>query len=142
MATPKPGDVTANGWNEYKRLVLAELERLDKSVGQLVVKHDDATRSLERSITASKDAVITQVTSLITMMEHRQDAFEGQQELRLAAIEKEAKDRRDKDDDRMKKMEDEVFTIKTKAAVWGGVAATLFTALIWIGKELIGLLHK
>lgn len=142
MALPKSGDVTANGWNEYKRLVLAELERLDKSVSQLVVKYDVDSRCLERSIVTSKDAVIVQVTVVIQKMDERIEKAEQEQTARIDLMEKEVTDRRDADDVRMKKMEDEVFTIKTKAVVWGGVASVLLSILIVLGKELISYLNK
>lgn len=84
----------ANGWNEYKRLVLAELERLDKSIAVLAGKHDDIAKSLHQSITQSREAIVSQLGEFSDQMHGRITANEARitvLEVRLQRLETDVK---------------------------------------------------
>lgn len=42
----------AESWNEYRRLVLAELDRLNECIEKLRERHDHTTEEYERALTA------------------------------------------------------------------------------------------
>jgi hypothetical protein len=84
----------ANGWNEYKRLVLAELERLDKSMIAIAGKHDEISRSLHTSLNQTRDTIVQQLTEFSDQMHGRITANEARitvLEVRLQRLEADVK---------------------------------------------------
>ena len=90
----------ANGWNEYKRLVLAELERLDKSMISIAGKHDEISKSLHISLNQTRDTIVQQLTEFSDQMHKRITAGEARitvLEVRLQRLESDVKAVSDKD---------------------------------------------
>ncbi len=84
----------ANGWNEYKRLVLAELERLDKTITALSGKHDDMAKAIHASINQSREAIVSQLGEFSDQMHGRITANEARitvLEVRLQRLETDVK---------------------------------------------------
>lgn len=84
----------ANGWHEYKRLVLAELERLDKSVTVLADKHAEVAKALHASISQSREAIVAQLSEFSDQMHGRITANEARitvLEVRLQRLESDVK---------------------------------------------------
>lgn len=83
-----------NGWNEYKRLVLAELDRLDRAISALSAKHEDIAGAIHRSITQSRETIVAQLGTLSERVESRATETEARVtvlEVRLQRLEVDTK---------------------------------------------------
>jgi len=136
-STDKPGDT----WAEYRRLVLAELERLDVAVCKLAETNLEHERELVETLSACKTELIERLQTLKEMIEdrHRRIVEDVKAEL-------ETKEKHDIDElktlikaveDSYHKASAEIKVIKAKAALFGFLAglaiaiASLVAKFVW-----------
>jgi len=60
-----PVETPLNGWNEYKRLVLAELERLNQAVEKLREQSIESDRQLQRELLELRDQITSTLSTVI-----------------------------------------------------------------------------
>ena len=117
-------------WIEYKRLVLAELIRLDKSMLEMSSKNEDHNKKLEQLILTIKDAVVDQIHNLNTKVDKQIEAIDKRNQEAIA-----------KYDARLREAEDAILTIKIKAALIGGTIGCTVSGLVviigWTIKVLV-----
>lgn len=100
-----------NGWNEYKRLVLAELERLDDSVKDLVKSQENSHKEIVDHINKTKESLIEKLA------------------IGIAAVDKKATDN-----------ETELKVIKAKSVMLAAFAGAVITIVGLIAQIVLGVM--
>lgn len=97
----------SHGWNEYRRLVISELERLDSGLSQLADRNDKSAAQLYETLNGIKETILSRINQLQRRLETR-----------VANAANAA-------DQRLKKLEADVLVMKTKAALLGAGSAVV-----------------
>jgi len=127
-----------NGWNEYKRLVLHELERLDGNIVKLADKQDETIEMVRVELQRTRDSLHEALTTLGTKIAARQDKD-------IVTLRKELEETRDEFQDEFDSMKlglhkntAAISSIKAAAAAWGaaaGIVIGVVTALVtWFAR--------
>ena len=116
--TPNPPPM-ANGWNEYKRLVLHEIERLNNAVEKLAESHDGIRTDLTSEIHKASLGLAGKIT----------DGFKDLD----TKFTKETNDI----SKQVETNKREIAVMKAKAVVWGSVAAAVVAGVI----QVLSLIH-
>jgi hypothetical protein len=114
----KSGGSHNDNWSEYRRLVLAELERLDAALTKIA----EAILSQERDIMSCKEDLIDRMTKLKeTSLDKIRELIEATKD----ELEKEEKENNQKLSNRVRSVEDRHDVLSTEIKVLKGKAALL-----------------
>lgn len=136
--TPKPapnGD-SQNGWAEYRRLVLAELERLSAAVAKTEGNHSHLQMAMTQALSDAKQAILDKLRDAVAKTEDENDRkikdlvtdFDRKTkdiEARFAADLKEIKDNHEKTDKKVDLTHTDLTSLKAKALTLGAIAGFL-----------------
>ena len=106
-----PEEKATNGWNEWSRHVLLELERLDDSVKELHVKIDKNKDDLNAKVDEKCQAILNEIVGI-----------------------------KDKFTDKINDMNRQVTALKVKVALIGGFAGLIISGIVslivhWLTKK-------
>jgi sRNA-binding carbon storage regulator CsrA len=122
---------TITGWDEYKRLVLAELERLDQATEKLQ----------EQSVAVDKEAaeaIVSLREELYTRISEKQKAIAQDYEKRIRDLKKEV-DRLEKQFNAYKKEQQTDSTISSKWGLWAAVISIIGSLAVAIVSLIVAL---
>lgn len=138
---PAPKNTSSDSWAEYRRLVLAELERLDTTVSKLtqvsldhekdLIENNNAIKTdLLQKIQGLKDETVEKVRKMIT-------------EIRSELVKKQERENKELEgfiyeiEKRVQRVQTEIRVLKGKAALLGFIAGlvvavvSIITQVIW-----------
>ncbi len=136
-AANKPG-VNGDGWTEYRRLVLAELERLSKDLvyaqGQITTNH----LTTSQAINSVKDTILDKLNTAIRESEiGHHKAIEDLEERYDKKIDELKEDLKKQGKD-LDKTDKGVTSLKAQAVLLGGLAGFL----VAVGGVIVSIIFK
>lgn len=140
----KPG-VNGDGWTEYRRLVLAELERLSRDLDGIQSQVTATNLSTAQAINAVKDSILDKLATAIKTADcEYQKAIhelEARQNTRFEEFKKNLKKQEkdiEKTDEKTDKTDKTVTGLKAQAVVLGALAGFL----VALGSLIVSIIFK
>ena len=126
-------ETNVNGWNEYRRLVLSELERQNSNLSDLSDKLDTRTADLKRCNTEENAKLRKEISEMSKEFAKEVATIRADFAVMLAAKEKVESDFRTK-------TASDISALNVKAGMWGGIVGGctgIITILVIVAMNFI-----
>lgn len=132
MPTPKVNDGDGpNGWAEYRRLVLAEIERVSHAAEKAATLVQNLQVTLTQAIADSKDDLLNRMSEVATRIDHASS-------LKIQASEKKTEDEIKALREEVTRQGNDLSALQAKATLFGAIAGFI----VAVGSVLANMFIK